>query len=122
MNSSNVTTYNVGSIVYLQKRFVNERSHKLRFPYDGPYRVTDISGNTVVIKSLASNKEKRASMRDLKIYKGSMLTKTDNKNVGRAFPIHQVIPLDSIDQDVPCPAEADTGQAGYQLRSRTRNE
>ena len=121
VNSGNTITYNVGDIVYLQRRFVNEKAHKLKYPYEGPYRITDISGNTVVVKSLASNKEKRASMRDLKIYKGSLLTKNDNKNVDKAFPIHQAIPFDILDQtDQVHKGEDTTIRSGYKLRSRVK--
>ena len=89
-----VNTYDIGDIVYLQRATVGDKAYKLRYPYDGPYRVVEISGNTVTLKSLANNKIKHASMRDIKIFKGSSLTKSDNPNVDRAFPIYQNIPTD----------------------------
>ena len=84
-----VTHYQVSDIVYLQKRFAGDKAYKIKSGFEGPYRVTDIAGNTVQLKSLTSGKCKRASMRDLKLYKAGTLTKTNNKNVGQPFPIFQ---------------------------------
>lgn len=106
-----VNTYDVGDIVYLQRNSVGDKAYKLRYPYDGPYRVFEIAGNTVVLKSLANNKIRKASMRDIKIFKGSVLSKSDNGNVDRAFPIYQEIPTDEspVDQKQTKP---------YNLRAR----
>ena len=95
-DSSRRNTYDVGNIVYVKSRFVGDKAHKLRFPYEGPYRVSKVDGNTVCLKSLASGKSKLASMRDLKIYKGQFLTPSDNNNINRPYPIHQNIPGDEI--------------------------
>ena len=96
-----VTHYTVGDVVYLQNRFVGDKAYKIKTSFDGPYRVTDIAGNTVQLKSLTSGKCKRASMRDLKLFKGNTLTKTNNKNVDKPFPIYQNTEWD-VDLDNEC--------------------
>ena len=91
--SGRITHYNTGDTVYLQKHFVNDRAHKIRYPYIGPYRVVRIAGNTVELLNLASGKVRRASMRQLKLFKASDLNKTDSPNVHRPYPVG--VPLDN---------------------------
>ena len=102
INKGNYKSFTMGDIVYLQKRFVDKKGYKLHFPFYGPFRVTEVSGNTVLLKCLESGKIKRASMRDIKLFKGEVLTKNDNKNVGRLYPIHDKTPVDGCDMvDTP---------------------
>ena len=112
-----VPTYKVSDIIYLQKRFVGDKAYKISFPYEGPYRVIEISGNTVKLQSLVSNKVKTASMRDIKIFKGSSLTKTNNKNIDKCYPIHQEVPNDF---DVRSPEVEDSQVVSPQYNLRPR--
>ena len=73
--------------------------------------MVEIASNTVVLKSLANNKVKYASIRDIKIFHGSVLAKSDNPNVDRAYPIHYEIPTDEK------PVENKT-EKPYNLRTR----
>ena len=95
LSSGRLTSYNEGDIVYIQRHFVNEKAHKIRYPYTGPYRVTSVQGNTVELNELATNKVKRALMRQLKLYKAGSLSKTCHPNVGRIFPLEDEIELDT---------------------------
>ena len=85
-STGRLTSYELNDTVYLKRHFVADRGYKLKYQYCGPYRVTEILGNTVTLLNLASGRERRASMRNLKLYKGSDLTKMDHPNIGKIFP------------------------------------
>ena len=85
-SSGRLTTYQVSDIVYLQRRFVGDRGYKLKYPFIGPFRVKEVLGNTVVLLSLVTGKQRRANMRHLKLYKDGTLTRTQNDNIERVFP------------------------------------
>ena len=115
-----VKHYQVGDIVYLQKRFAGDKAYKIKSAYEGPYRVSDIAGNTVQLKSLTSGKCKRASMRDLKLYKGGTLTKTNNKNIDQPYPIYQNTKwdTDSEVESITSKQDIELGAGRYNLRPR----
>ena len=119
--SGRVRTYSVGDKVYLQRRFVSDKGHKLKHPYIGPYRVMDVSGNTVVLKSLTNGKSRRASMRHLKIYREDTLTRTQNPNVGRVFPMSSTEEEEFLD-DIPEGEveNATNNPPRYNLRNRKK--
>ena len=122
LGSGRINVYSVGDIVYLQRRFVSDKGHKLKHPFGGPFRVTHIAGNTMVLKCLNTGKIKRASMRDINIFKGDFLTKTNNKNVGSVFPVHDQTNLDLLSNHTLHPQDKVTsrqkGKLKYDLRSK----
>ena len=100
MSSGRLTSYEVGDVVYLQKHFVNEKAHKIKHPYAGPFRVKDVAGNTVELVNLSSGKTKRASMRQLKLFKAESLTRSCNPNIDRVFPSEKHTDID-LNNDNP---------------------
>ena len=60
-----IPTFQVGNLVFLKNQFVSEKGYKLRYRFHGPYRIQNIEGNTALLKSLASGKEVRVSLRNV---------------------------------------------------------
>ena len=81
-----IPTFQVGNLVFVKNQFVSERGYKLRYRYNGPYRIQNIEGNTALLKSLASGKEVRVSLRNVKLYHHLNLTTTETPNVNQPFP------------------------------------
>ena len=81
-----LTSYDLNDIVYLKRNFVNDKGYKIKYQFIGPFKINEIIGNTVTLLNLANGKERRAHMRNLKIFKSCDLTKSDHPNVDRMFP------------------------------------
>ena len=62
-----IPTFQVGNLVFVKNQFVSERGYKLRYRYNGPYRIQNIEGNTALLKSLASGKEVKSLTQECKI-------------------------------------------------------
>ena len=115
-----LTTYETNDIVYLKRRFVADKAHKIRFAYIGPFKVTNIIGNSVVLLNLANGKLRRASMKNLKIYKHTDLTPSDHINVNKAFPIPDDEKVENeVFQNTEVIMEAEKASR-YNLRSKTK--
>ena len=117
--SGRLTTYKESDIVYLQRRFVSDQAHKIKYPYVGPFRVKEVMGNSVRLLSLTTGKEKRASMRSIKLFKGNTLTRTQNKNIEKVFPVHEEAEreekaLTGVEEE-----QIQTAPPRYNLRDRT---
>ena len=81
-----------GDLVYVRERHVAKRDHKLLPKYGGPLRVMELLGprgtpGACILKSLKTGRTKQVSLRDVKLLQHHVLTKTENGNVGEAFPI-----------------------------------
>ena len=115
-----LTTYETNDIVYLKRRFVADKAHKIRFAYIGPFKVTNIIGNSVVLLNLANGKLRRASMKNLKIYKHTDLIPSDHINVNKAFPIPDDEKVENeVFQNTEVIMEAEKASR-YNLRSKTK--
>ena len=79
----------MGDLVYVKRHFVADRGRKLRYPFEGPMRIMDMQGNTVILRSLATGKHKRSSMRELKLVRAENITKTESQNAYEPFPISE---------------------------------
>ena len=113
LSSGRLTSYKIGDVVYLQRRFIGDRGYKLKYPYIGPFRVEGVAGNTVVLTSLATGKTRRANMRHLKIFKNGTLTRTQNKNVDTIYPGHEEISAeDEAFEGIAEPTETESSQEG----------
>ena len=83
---AHVPLYKVGNLVFARANYVNDRSFKLRYRYKGPFRIDEIIGNTVVLKSLATGKSSRVSMRAIRLYHNENITRTESDNARKPFP------------------------------------
>ena len=82
----------IGDMVYIRERYVSKRDHKLLPKYGGPLRVLDLLGpagtpGACVLKSLRTGRTRQVSLKDVKLLQQQVATKTENANVGEAFPI-----------------------------------
>ena len=109
-----LSTYELNDIVYLKRNFVGDKSYKLKFQYCGPFKVTEIMGNTVVLLNLSNGKERRASMRNIKIFKQHDLTPKDHPNIQKIYPIADPISVENMFSGTD---GADPGPKKYNLRS-----
>ena len=80
------TSFALGNLVFIKDQFVKDRAHKLRYRFKGPFRVIQIFGNSIVAKSLATNKEYKVSLRNAKIYHNENITQTESANAHIPFP------------------------------------
>ena len=81
-----LTTYQEGDIVYLETVFVNDKARKIRYPYFGPFRIDSIRQNSTTLINLATGESRRASMRNIKLYRAEAVTHNQNPNANRIFP------------------------------------
>ena len=91
-NAKSKNRVDTGDIVYLRERHVAKRDHKLLPKYAGPLRVIELLGpqgtpGACILKSLKTGRTKQVSLKDVKLSQHHVLTKTENGNVGEAFPI-----------------------------------
>ena len=95
------TSFALGNLVFIKDNFVSDSSHKLRYRFKGPFRITEIFGNSIVAKSLASNKEYRVSLRNVKIYHNQNITSNETPNAHEPFPSTEGdLESPSIDQEL----------------------
>ena len=87
ITAGRLTHYEIGDIVYLQRHFVSDKGYKIKYPYIGPFRVVDTKGSVVTLLNLSTGKVRQASMRHIKLFKAESLSKTQNPNVSRVFPM-----------------------------------
>ena len=81
-----LTTYHEGDIVYLETVFVNDKARKIKYPYFGPFRIDSIRQNSTTLINLATGESRRASMRNIKLYRAEVVTHNQNPNSSRIFP------------------------------------
>ena len=77
----------IGDIVYILSHTVARKDHKILPKWFGPHRVLDLKGMTAVIKAIKNGRVRQVSMRQVKLIHHSGITKTENKNVDKVYPI-----------------------------------
>ena len=120
-STGRLTTYELNDIVYLKRRFVADKSYKLKYAYIGPFKVTNVLGNTVTLLNLANGKERRASMKNLKIYKSNDLSPKDHPNINKMFLTQDP---EEIENEIFSEAETMSNQEPphrYSLRSQIKD-
>ena len=91
--------YDQGDLVYLRAVFINDKAHKLRHPFRGPYRILKLEGNTVKLGALSTGKTRRASMRNLRFYAAESISTAEHPNANEPIPL--MIDPDLEDPDLP---------------------
>ena len=90
-NTRSKNKVDAGDIVYIRERYVSKRDHKLLPKYSGPLRVIDLLGppgtpGACILKSFKTGRTRQVSLKDVKLLQNHVATKTENGNVGEAFP------------------------------------
>ena len=90
-NAKSKNKIDIGDLVFVRERYVSKKDHKLLPKYGGPLRVVDLLGppgtpGACVLKSLRTGRTKQVSLKDVKLLQNYVATKTENDNVGEAFP------------------------------------
>ena len=94
-----LTTYQEGDIVYLETVFVNDKARKIKYPYFGPFRIESIRQNSTTLVNLATGESRRASMRNIKLYRAEVVTHDQNPNADRIFPTAENNDISQTDLD-----------------------
>ena len=73
-NANAVNKYDIGMLVYLRLVTVKDKLHKLKYRYQGPYRIMDLVNNSVTLKYIKTGKIRRASLRNVRLYSAESMT------------------------------------------------
>ena len=112
--------YDIGDLVYLRYVTISDRLYKLKYQYQGPYRIIDIFKNTVTLKFLKTGKTRRASLRNVRLYATSLLSRKDNPNIeDPMLEQEEEIPESTDLTQVDSNSESETGHR-YNTRARAK--
>ena len=66
-NANAVNKYDIGMLVYLRLVTVKDKLHKLKYRYQGPYRIMDLVNNSVTLKYIKTGKNTQSLAEECEI-------------------------------------------------------
>ena len=109
---------------------IGDRLHKLKYRFQGPYRIIDLYKNVATLKYMKDGKVRRASLRKVRLYLSGSMSFHNNPNVGNPVPDQdEELPdnLDLIGQDKNEPSMEDAEEeveaspdTGYFTKSKAK--
>ena len=94
----------LGSRVYIYRAPTPHVSTKLQPRYKGPFRVIKVNNNTLIVRSLVSNRRHKVHLDNVKLVAENQLSEADHPAVRRAFPTKGEDLSDSETGPDPAPA------------------
>ena len=82
----NMVKYDVGDIVYLRLVTISDKLDKLKYRFQGPYRIIDLYKNVATLKYMKDGKIRGASLRKVRLYLSGSMSYAQNPNVGNPIP------------------------------------
>ena len=89
--------YGIGDIVYMHLVTISDKLHKLKYRFQGPYRIIDLYKNVATLKYMKDGKIRRASLRKVRLYLSGSMSFHNNPNVGNPVPDQDEELPDSLD-------------------------
>ena len=96
-NASLKPTIDIGDIVFAREIFTGRRDTKILPRYKGPFRITDLKGNSEILKSLVTGRMSCVSLRNVKLVNLDAVSQT---NVNQPFPDYHSREADFDDPEV----------------------